>query len=163
MVNALGNIKRAIDCRVACLLVYFGLYATASREHWSFPKSAGFLVKTGVIAPEILIKINSKRNKLEHEFKKPTMVEVKDYFDVANLFMSFTNQFLHKYFTDFEFYDSSIPGYVPNASIYLYSDKGLIKIDYETLTGHTEIDITIQELEIYPKLLSYLVHVILNR
>ncbi len=116
----------------------------------------------GVIAPGILNKINTKRNKLEHEFKKPTITEVRDYFDVAELFMSCTNQFL-KNFTDFEVHASKIEDDTPRGEIYLFSKEGLIKVIYKTSLNKTDFEVPLVEIEIYTKLLSYLVRFIQDR
>jgi hypothetical protein len=102
LVNALSNVKRAIDCRVASLLFFFGMYRKSKRDNWNFPKSADFLVEIGVLAPNILKKINQKRNDLEHEFKKPSYDEVLDFIDVASLFLENTDRFIQRTYTDFE-------------------------------------------------------------
>ncbi|MEA2075447.1 MAG: hypothetical protein U9O85_06905 [Euryarchaeota archaeon] len=47
--------------------------------------------KGGIIAPQILKKINDKRNLLEHEFKKPSLEQVEDALDVATLFISYAS------------------------------------------------------------------------
>ncbi len=51
LVNALSNVKRAIDCRLASLLYIFGYYQKTKRENWNFPRTTDFLVKIGVVAP----------------------------------------------------------------------------------------------------------------
>lgn len=89
-VNALSNVKRAIDCRFDAMLFAFGLYSISKREDWNFPKKAKVLVEAGVVAPRILTRINKERNKLEHEFKVPSRREVEDSLDVAHLFLSAT-------------------------------------------------------------------------
>jgi len=46
------------------------------------------------ISPRILIKINQKRNLLEHEYIRPTKNDIEDALDVAILFISYTDKFL---------------------------------------------------------------------
>ena len=69
LVNSLGNIKRSIDCRLDSLIYLFGLYKKTKKENWPFPKKMELMSRFEIVAPRILSKINSKRNKLEHEFK----------------------------------------------------------------------------------------------
>lgn len=87
LVNALSNIKRAIDCRIATVWYAFGLYGLSKSEHWKFPQSADLLCKLGIVSPNILKKINNRRNELEHDFKRPTKLEILDFFDTAVLFL----------------------------------------------------------------------------
>ena len=70
----------------------------SKKEDWNFPQSTDFLLKVGVLAPNILRKINKKRNELEHDFKKPTLEEVTDFLDIAQLFLAVTeNSFFKKH------------------------------------------------------------------
>ena len=92
-VNALSNIKRSIDCLSDSLLFVMNFLQKSKRERWSFPEKMDFLAEIGIITPYILQKINSMRNLLEHEFKKPNREEVESAFDVANLFYYATHKF----------------------------------------------------------------------
>ncbi len=100
LINSLSNIKRAIDCRSEELLYIFGYYKKSKKENWGFPKKTEFLERIGVVAPKILKKINRKRNELEHKFKKPTIEEVEDFYDIANLFLRYTDRYTKKEFED---------------------------------------------------------------
>ena len=48
----------------------------------------------GVISPRILLKINQKRNLLEHEYIRPNKGDVEDALDVAILFIVYTDKYL---------------------------------------------------------------------
>ena len=105
LINSLSNIKRAIDCRVESLLYLFGFYEKSKNENWAFPKKMDLLSKVGVIAQRILKKVNRKRNELEHDFKKPSRENVEDFFDVANLFLYYTERLVsYTYDQEFEWY-----------------------------------------------------------
>jgi hypothetical protein len=164
LVNALSNIKRAIDCRIASLLFFFGLFKKAKKEDWSFPQSTDFLLKTGVIAPPILKKINTKRNQLEHDFKKPVYDEVTDFFGVASLFLGFTDQFLQKtYFGSFEIY-SDYDEELPYLRMELRIEQGLIEFEFSKVKGKCEtLKSSIADEENYAKALSCVVKAIVNR
>ena len=86
LVNALSNIKRAIDCRIETLLFVFGVFEKSKKENWSFPSKVEFLAAVGIVSPRILKRINQKRNLLEHEYKIPAKEDVEDALDVAVLF-----------------------------------------------------------------------------
>jgi len=169
LVNALSNIKRALDCRIASLLCFFGVYNESRNENWSFPKSTDFLLKTGVIAPNILKKVNKKRNELEHEFKKPTREEVVDFLDVASLFLGFTSQFLHRQYLDFDIYPAEVnypENYdpYPHLSIKLNSKEGIAKlIFFKDPECKEELEVSVKDEENYVKILRAVVKRIVNR
>lgn len=94
LVNALSNIKRAIDCQLDSLLFGFGLFQKSKEERWNFPKKVDILNQVGIISPRILEKINRKRNLLEHEYRTPEKEQVEDALDVSTLFISYTEKFL---------------------------------------------------------------------
>lgn len=96
LINALSNIKRAIDCRIETIFYFFGIYNKVKKERWNFPKKIKILKEIGVVAPNILENINKKRNKMEHYWKTPSLKEIKDYLDIANLFLRSTDIFVKK-------------------------------------------------------------------
>jgi len=99
--NALSNIKRAIDCQLDLLLYVLGQYKEAKNKDWSFPRKIEFMRAIGLVAPEILTKINRKRNELEHEYKYPESEEVKDALDIGNLFLAYTSKFTERRYLGF--------------------------------------------------------------
>lgn len=100
-INALSNIKRAIDCQLDLLLCPLGQYKKAKKENWKFPKKIEFIRSIGLVAPGILTKINKKRNQLEHEYKCPGAEEVKDALDIVNLFLASTNKLTERKYLGF--------------------------------------------------------------
>lgn len=87
LVNALTNIKRAIDCQLDILLELYGLLKLSLKEKWGFPRKIDVIRKIGVVSPNILKLINSRRNQLEHYHKKPRKEEVVEFLDIAELFI----------------------------------------------------------------------------
>jgi hypothetical protein len=167
LVNALSNIKRAIDCRTASLLCFFGVYDRSKKEDWNFPQSTDFLLKVGVLAPNILRKINKKRNELEHEFKKPTYEEVTDFLDVAQLFLAFTEQFLQQTYGKFSVIKATRlenVGDFPWLSIEIDSQKGFIELSLQKSSNESsKIVIRASDEENYTKILSRIVKGIIDR
>ena len=96
IVNALGNIKRAIECQLDVFLEMYGLYRLSIKEKWSFPKKIDVVRKIGIVAPGILRLINSKRNKMEHHHERPKKEEVVEFLDVAELFIELFKQKTHR-------------------------------------------------------------------
>jgi len=92
-VNALGNIKRSIDCLFDSLLFMLNFLEESKHERWAFPEKMNFLSEIGIITPYILSRINSARNLLEHEFKKPDRKDVEMAYDVAILLYYATIRF----------------------------------------------------------------------
>lgn len=120
MVNALGNVKRAIECRVDTILYSYCLYKKSEAEKWSFPKKIEILEHLGIIAPRILKKINRKRNELEHQYIEPTRDEVEDALDVAILFLAYTERFVTK--------STKSYGYRNDFEIKLEIEKGIVEL-----------------------------------
>lgn len=92
-INAMSNIKRAIDCRVDSILLFWGLRKKADR-HLNFTKKAELLNKMGVITPRLIEKINTYRNSIEHVYEVPTVDRINDYRDTAELFLGYTDKYL---------------------------------------------------------------------
>jgi uncharacterized protein YutE (UPF0331/DUF86 family) len=95
IVNALSNLKRAIENRMDSLLFVFRYHKLA--RHLSFPDKMKKLNKLGIVAPRILSKINKIRNLLEHQYQIPQKNDIEEAYDVAILFLAYTKRFI----TDF--------------------------------------------------------------
>ncbi len=93
-VNALSNIKRAIECRIDELLFILCLYKKKEGENWNFPKKITVLTELDIIAPRILGRINRQRNLLEHEYTNPSKENIEDALDVTILFLGYTDRFM---------------------------------------------------------------------
>ena len=97
IINALGNIKRAIENRVDLLHYAFGFRNLRD----NFPDKLERLNKLNIVAPRILKKINKIRNLLEHQYKLPDREEVEDAIDIGILFIEYTNKFIYKFMEEF--------------------------------------------------------------
>ena len=92
IVNTLSNVKRSIDCRIEELLFCYCLQVKSKREHWDIPKKLEILAEIGILAPKILRRISTLRNRLEHQFEKPHLEKVEDAVDVGELFLEATEK-----------------------------------------------------------------------
>lgn len=91
-VNTLSNIKRAIDCRIEELLYCYCLHRKSKHHNWDIPKKLEILTEIGILAPRILRRISTLRNRLEHQFEKPCFEKVEDAVDVGQLFLEATEK-----------------------------------------------------------------------
>lgn len=121
-VNALSNIKRAIDCQIELLIYVLGHCGKAKGQGWSFPQKVEFIRSVGLVAPNILNRINKKRNQLEHEFQIPNSDEIHDALDVAELFLSYTDKFIERKY-DFFAADDVPPDIDEDRQFYLSFDE----------------------------------------
>lgn len=87
LINALSNIKRAIDCQLDVLLEIYGLLKLSMKEKWDFPRKIEVIRKAGVVSPNILKLINSRRVRLGHFHEKQKKEEVVEFLDIAELFI----------------------------------------------------------------------------
>lgn len=127
-VNALGNVKRAIECRVDAILYSHCLYKKSEKEKWAFPKKVEVIGQLGIVAPRILKKINKKRNELEHGYIKPTEEDVEDALDIATLFLAYTNSLEEESIVKY--------GVKKDFEIELKAKEGFVRLtDYKSNTG----------------------------
>lgn len=87
LVDAIGNIKKALECQMDELILRLG-YSENQLTKLNFPKKTSLLGEYGFIAPRILKKVNEKRNKLEHSNQPPEKEQIEDYLDVAEIFIT---------------------------------------------------------------------------
>src|SRR5207244_2671714 len=85
-VNGLSNAKRALECQIDSLLLSLDLF-TKRMKRQGLPGKLKELQDLGVVAPQILAKINRHRNELEHEYVCPDVETTKDFVDVVSLFV----------------------------------------------------------------------------
>lgn len=129
-VNALSNVKRAIECQLDLLLYVLGQHQKAQRKQWSFPEKIRFIQSVGFVAPEILRKINKARVQLEHEYKYPNPDEVKSALDVAELFLVYTDRFVAKRAIEFVLYTRDNEERInKRLAINFDEDRNLIEIE----------------------------------
>ena len=88
-INAVSNCKRAIDRQLDLLIDRLGYSIISKKKKWNVPTKIKFIKDSGVVAPRILERINTLRNKLEHDHKVPTLEDAQNAVDVALLFISY--------------------------------------------------------------------------
>lgn len=101
-INAVSNAKRALHQQVEGLCDALG-FALLHKKNAQFPRKLDFLPNCGVISPRILAKLNTLRNKVEHDYYTPTRAEAEDYVDVVELFVLATKLLSDFFPTDLDF------------------------------------------------------------
>jgi hypothetical protein len=121
-VNCLGNSKRAIDSQVDRLVHKLGFFPLARRERWDIPRKLKFISQSGVVTPRILRRLNTLRNRLEHEFAPPSKAQVEDALDVTILFISYA-ELVRIPSLNWSLTDKSTVRYDYNKMIFRFFDK----------------------------------------
>jgi len=127
LVNALSNVKRAINCQIDQILFIFWF----SKKRCNFPKKIEFMKDIWIISPEIIEKLNHKRNLIEHEYDIPSKKDVSDAIEIAELFIESVKLIFIRYYNELEVHDNSSGIGFP--CIYFDFDykKNLFKVAYE--------------------------------
>jgi hypothetical protein len=102
----------------------------------NIPNKIKLLQDIGITAPDILIRINEIRNKMEHEFQPPKEENVKNAIDIAELFYYATNRLTRLFIDEMDVWGQDI-------------EKFTIKYDIEIQT--IEIIIYGKEKLVEPK------------
>ena len=94
--NGISNARRAIACRVDEILTLTGFRSFMSRDRWGLPYKLEVIKKLGCSAPPVLRQyIASRRNEMEHEYRRPPDEEgVRYVADIAELFLKATDEYV---------------------------------------------------------------------
>ncbi|HDR8171058.1 TPA: hypothetical protein QC096_002228 [Bacillus thuringiensis] len=88
IINCLSHLKRAVDCQFDLFLYHLNLYELIKEKNLKFDKKLNFLKDIGIFESTSISRLNSIRNKMEHHYKIPDIVEIEVYFDLVNAFIS---------------------------------------------------------------------------
>jgi len=165
VINAISNAKRAIDCQIDEVLFTLGIDLTKKTDSLeAFLKIIEInsdipyklkIIQALNIAPGLIItKYRNLRNRLEHFYKIPTIDEVKEAIDIADLFIRSVEGQFKGLTTEFDITDANnfIKDFEYKAGyelIYI-EDENYFSI-YEKMSGKraNEIIMTPDNLEFY--------------
>lgn len=88
IVNCISNLKRAIDCQIDIFLFSLNLLNIYKKRRLEIDKKLGFIEKCGVFSKYSLSRINTIRNRLEHDYQIPKIDDIYVYFDIVTAFIS---------------------------------------------------------------------------
>jgi len=92
LVNAFGNVKRALHFEVDYLLQQYGLFRHFG--HRNFPAKLEVLDEIGLLPITLLSNLNFERNLIEHEYEVPTRKRVAEAIDVLKLLLFATEKLM---------------------------------------------------------------------
>ncbi|WP_417911573.1 hypothetical protein [Candidatus Electronema sp. TJ] len=82
--NCVSHLKRALDCAVAIFLDGLNLRQVFDKRNLKIEKRLEFLREIGVFTARSLSRLNSIRNRMEHDFEVPKIKELDAYFDIVS-------------------------------------------------------------------------------
>lgn len=82
IVNAVSNLKRALDCEMDMFFECINLKRIFDKKNLKFEKKTQFLASIGLFPIQTVNKLNLMRNKLEHEYKTPEIYDLHTYYEL---------------------------------------------------------------------------------
>ncbi len=82
-INTVSNLKRAVDCQIDIFLESINLKKIFQKNNLKFEHKTKFLADIGILSSKSINKLNSIRNKLEHEYKIPTIDDLQVYYELV--------------------------------------------------------------------------------
>jgi hypothetical protein len=126
MINALGNVKRAIHLLIDALLNQYGLFAHFRTAN--FPAKLQVLDEIGLLPVGIMTNLNVERNLLEHEYSTPTKQRVAEAVDVSKLLLMATEKLLEA-----TPHEALVGWRVPNLQLLLRLEPQIGEIRFHTI------------------------------
>lgn len=92
-INTVSNLKRALECELDILLHVLHLANTKPYAS-NAPRKLDFMDKLGLLSPRSFKKLNTIRNKIEHEYYVPEEKEIDTFYDLTFALISAIEGFL---------------------------------------------------------------------
>lgn len=83
LLNCISNLKRAMDCQIDTFFYTVNLYKAFNGKNLKFEKKLAFIEEIGLFSSRSLGKLNVMRNKMEHMYQVPKVVEIELYFELV--------------------------------------------------------------------------------
>ena len=91
LINAVANAKRAVHLAVESLVQLYCLAGYARKR--GFPGLLALFQNLGAFPTRLMAALNRRRNEIEHEYQTPSMNEVGDFTEMAELFVGLCYRF----------------------------------------------------------------------
>ena len=85
--NCVNHLKRAADCAIDSFLSVLHLHDLFKKRNLKFEKKIELLNSMGLFNPRSLNKLNTMRNKMEHEYRSPESTNLELYFELIQGFV----------------------------------------------------------------------------
>lgn len=104
MINAISNLKRALDCEMDMFFESINLKSIFDKKNLKFEKKTQFLAEIGLFPIRTINKLNSMRNKMEHEYKTPEISDLHAYYELVWSVVKIINLYLELLYVNSEIY-----------------------------------------------------------
>lgn len=94
IVNAVSNLKRALDCEMDMFFECINLKRIFDKKNFKFEKKTQFLSSIGLFPIQTINNLNFMRNKLEHEYKTPEIYDLYTYYELIWSVVKILNLYL---------------------------------------------------------------------
>lgn len=88
LINCVAHLKRALDCQIDTFFHAFNLLKVFRNRNLKFEKKLDFLESIGVFSSRSLERLNTVRNRMEHDFSIPKIADIEVYFDLVSAFVA---------------------------------------------------------------------------
>ena len=88
LINCVAHLKRAVDCQLDTFFYSCNLYKTVTKKNLKFETKLEFLKGIGVFSSRSLARLNTLRNKMEHQYEIPKIDDIELYFDLVSAFVT---------------------------------------------------------------------------
>ena len=95
-INTVSNLKRALECELDTILNILGLNKGSCKKYYfaNVPIKLDFVGKVGLVSPRSFKKLNTLRNKIEHEYHVPSDDEIDSFYDLVFTLISAIDGFI---------------------------------------------------------------------
>ena len=83
LINCVSNLKRAVDCQIDTFFSIINLYDSIKEKNLKVERKLDFIERIGLFSARSLAKLNTIRNKMEHDYSIPDVVEIEFYFELV--------------------------------------------------------------------------------
>lgn len=94
-INCINHLKRASDCALDTLLQVLNVYKLFKKRNLKLEKKSEFIGAIGLFNSRSLSKLNSIRNKVEHEYAVPDNNDLELYFELVQAFVYALEGFMY--------------------------------------------------------------------
>ncbi|SEO09205.1 hypothetical protein SAMN04489762_3469 [Terribacillus saccharophilus] len=147
ILNCLSHLKRAIDCQIDVFLHQLNLYNIIRKKNLKIDKKLEFLKNIGIIESSSISRLNAIRNKMEHHYKIPDIIEIEVYYDLVNAVVSLIESNIFIFLYNCEVQIELMNGYYKWFNLeYRFNQPGMVfKVSHEDKNRDFSITVNVSE------------------
>ncbi|MDQ8188553.1 hypothetical protein [Pelagicoccus sp. SDUM812002] len=105
LISCVSNLKRALDCQIDCFLFAWGILPIVRKRNLGIDSKLSFLHESGVFRSRTVGRFLAIRNRIEHDFQKPSIEDLEALHDLVVAIVSV----LHGCINDLDNSDAYFP------------------------------------------------------